>query len=109
MPGAVDATLLKFHASLNVSNLDRSIAFYRALLGVEPGKVRADYAKFELAEPALVLSLVPGRPGGGGALNHAGLRVRTAAELVAVQQRLEAAGMPTRREDGVECCYAKQT
>ena len=110
MPGAIDAALVKFHASLNVSNLDRSIAFYRALLGVEPAKVRTDYAKFDLAEPPLVLSLIPGRqPAAAGSLNHAGLRVRNAEELVAIQHRLEAAGMPTQREDGVECCYARQS
>jgi catechol 2,3-dioxygenase-like lactoylglutathione lyase family enzyme len=109
MAGAIDAALRKFHASLNVSDLQRSIAFYRVLLGVEPAKVRADYAKFDLAEPPLVLSLIPGRPATGGHLNHAGLRVRSAEELVEIQHRLEAAGMPTRREDGVECCYARQT
>lgn len=109
MATAIDAELRKFHASLNVSNLDRSIAFYRALLGVEPAKVRPDYAKFDLAEPPLVLSLIPGRPASSGHLNHAGLRVRTAEELVEIQRRLEAAGMPTTREDGVECCYARQT
>ena len=109
MPGAIDETLRKFHASLNVTNLDRSIAFYRVLLGAEPAKVRADYAKFDLAEPPLVLSLIPGRPGAGGNLNHVGLRVRSAEELVAVQSRLEAAGLHTEREEGVECCYALQT
>jgi catechol 2,3-dioxygenase-like lactoylglutathione lyase family enzyme len=111
MAGPVDASLRKFHASLNVSDLDRSVAFYRVLLGKEPAKVRADYAKFELAEPPLVLSLIPGHgdAGGSGNLNHAGLRVRTAEELVEIQHRLEAAGFPTQREDGVECCYARQT
>jgi catechol 2,3-dioxygenase-like lactoylglutathione lyase family enzyme len=109
MPGAIDETLRKFHASLNVSDLGRSIAFYRVLFGVEPAKVRPDYAKFELVEPALVLSLNPGKPGAGGNLNHAGLRVRTSEELVEIQRRLEAAGMPTVREEGVECCYARQT
>jgi catechol 2,3-dioxygenase-like lactoylglutathione lyase family enzyme len=106
---AIDDTLRKFHASLNVSDLDRSIAFYRVLLGSEPAKVRSDYAKFELAEPGLVLSLIPGRPGAGGHLNHVGLRVRNAEELIEVQRRLEAAGLHTEREDGVECCYARQT
>ena len=72
MAGAIDDTLRKFHASLNVSDLDRSIAFYRVLLGAEPAKVRSDYAKFDLAEPPLVLSLIPGRPGAGGNLNHVG-------------------------------------
>jgi len=109
MAGAIDGTLRKFHASLNVADLDRSIAFYRVLLGAEPAKVRSDYAKFDLAEPPLVLSLIPGRPGGGGNLNHVGLRVRNAEELVEIQRRLEAAGLHTEREDGVECCYARQT
>ncbi|MGH9160571.1 MAG: ArsI/CadI family heavy metal resistance metalloenzyme, partial [Vicinamibacteraceae bacterium] len=104
-----DNTLRKFHASLNVSDLQRSIAFYRVLLGVQPAKVRPDYAKFDLAEPPLVLSLIPGRPGAGGSLNHLGLRVRGAEELVEIQRRLEVAGLPTEREEGVECCYARQT
>jgi catechol 2,3-dioxygenase-like lactoylglutathione lyase family enzyme len=109
MAGVIDQTLRKFHASLNVADLDRSIAFYRVLLGAEPAKVRADYAKFDLAEPPLVLSLIPGRPGAGGNLNHVGLRVRNAEELVEIQHRLEAAGLQTEREEGVECCYARQT
>ena len=109
MAGAIDQDLRKFHASLNVADLDRSIAFYRVLLGAEPAKVRTDYAKFDLAEPPLVLSLVPGRPGTGGNLNHVGLRVRSAEELVEIQRRLEAAGLHTEREEGVECCYARQT
>src|ERR1700741_3586734 len=105
MATAIDAGLRKFHASLNVSNLDKSVGFYRVLLGAEPAKVRSDYAKFDIAEPPLVLSLIPGRVTGGGTLNHVGLRVRSAGELVEIQGRLEAAGMPTEREDGVECCY----
>jgi catechol 2,3-dioxygenase-like lactoylglutathione lyase family enzyme len=109
MAGPVDASLRKFHASLNVSELDRSIAFYRVLFGLEPAKVKSNYAKFELAEPPLVLSLIPGRPVSGGHLNHAGLRVRTSEELVEIQHRLESAGVTTRREDGVACCYARQT
>ena len=81
MSGPVDAGLRKFHASLNVSDLERSIAFYTVLLGAPPAKVRSDYAKFELSEPPLVLSLIPGRAGAGGNLNHVGLRVRNADEV----------------------------
>lgn len=106
---AIDSHLRKFHMSLNASNLERSVEFYRVLLGVEPAKVKPDYAKFDLAEPPLVLSLVPGAAGRTGSLNHAGLRVTTAEELVDIQRRLEQAGMKTVREEGVECCYARQT
>jgi len=99
----------KFHISLNVADLDRSVAFYRVLFGTEPAKCRPDYAKFELADPAVVLSLEPMRHQPGGALNHLGLRMPDSPTLVGVQERLEAAGIPTSREENVECCYARQT
>jgi catechol 2,3-dioxygenase-like lactoylglutathione lyase family enzyme len=109
MAGGIDHHSRTFHASLNVADLARSVEFYQTLLGVEPAKLRPDYAKFELADPPLVLSLIPGAGTAGGNLNHAGLRVRTPQELVDIQQRLEAAGHRTQREDGVECCYSRQT
>lgn len=99
----------KFHLSLNVNDLDRSIRFLTALLGVEPAKRRPDYAKFELSDPPLVLSLEPHGFAAGGALNHLGFRMPDAAALVAAQARLEAAGISTQREEGVECCYARQS
>lgn len=99
----------RFHLSLNVTNLPRSIQFFQQVLGVAPAKCRADYAKFEPESPPLVLSLEPHPHSGGGALNHAGFRFPDSASLVAAQRRLEEAGMPTQREEGVECCYARQT
>ena len=107
--GEHDETSRRFHASLNVRDLDRSVAFYRMLLGTEPAKLRPDYAKFELSDPPLVLSLVPGGTVSGGSLNHVGLRVRNGEELVEIQRRLEAAGHTTTREEGVACCYSRQT
>jgi catechol 2,3-dioxygenase-like lactoylglutathione lyase family enzyme len=103
------APAIRFHLSLNIANLERSIAFYRILFGCEPAKCRPDYAKFELNDPPLVLSLEPTPRGEGGALNHLGFRMPDSAALVAVQRRLELAGIHTRREEGVECCYARQT
>jgi catechol 2,3-dioxygenase-like lactoylglutathione lyase family enzyme len=102
---------VRFHLSLNAADLNKSVAFFRTLFGTEPAKVRADYAKFEPDDPPLVLSLEParGEVGRGGALNHLGFRLPDAKSLVAMQERLERAGMRTRREEGVECCYAKQT
>jgi catechol 2,3-dioxygenase-like lactoylglutathione lyase family enzyme len=98
-----------FHVSLNVADLGRSVAFYRVLFNGEPAKSRPDYAKFEVPDPALVLSLEPQPHTAGGSLNHLGLRVPDAAALVEVQRRLELAGIGTQREEGVECCYARQT
>jgi catechol 2,3-dioxygenase-like lactoylglutathione lyase family enzyme len=105
--GATD--VVKFHLSLNVSDLPRSLAFYSALFGTGPVKVYAEYAKFELADPPLILSLKPQRACKGGPLNHLGLRLKTVEEVVEVQRRLEAIGCRVSRQDDVRCCYAHQT
>ncbi len=102
-------SIVKFHASLNVSNLERSLEFYEALFGEEPVKVYPDYAKFELNEPALILSLKPKRACAGGPLNHLGLRLVTVEQLAAVRERLEAVGARFGAQDDVKCCYARQT
>ena len=98
-----------FHISLNVTDLPGAVRFYQALFDRAPAKHRDDYAKFELEDPPLVLSLEPARRASGSSLNHLGLRVDDADTLVAAQKRLEAHGIPTRCESGVSCCYAKQT
>lgn len=100
---------IRFHLSLNVSDLKRAITFYRVLFGCAPAKERNDYAKFELEDPPVVLSLEPSPPGTGGPLNHLGFRLADSATLVAMQMRLAKEGIETQREEGVECCYAKQT
>jgi len=109
MTAPAEVAVRKFHVSLNVSDLERAITFYSVLFGRPAAKRRVDYAKFELDDPPLVLSLVPSRAGSGGALNHAGLRVPSSEELVEIQRRLEEAGFRTEREDNVKCCYARQT
>ena len=105
----MSAPVRKFHLSLNVSDLARSVAFYRVLFGLDPAKHHADYAKFEVESPPTVFSLIPGRAGAGGSLNHVGLCLLDSEELVAIQMRLEQAGHKTLREDGVACCYSRQT
>jgi|SRR5579883_1456495 len=101
--------VVKFHASLNVSDLARSVEFYAALLGTGPVKLYADYAKFETDSPPLVLSLKPKRACAGGPLNHLGLRVVTLDHLRAIHERLKAVGARIGEQDDVKCCYARQT
>lgn len=101
--------MTKFHLSLNVSSIPRTVAFLEKVLGVPVSKQRADYAKFELETPPLVLSLEPQSPQTHGSLNHLGFRAPDSETLVAMQRRLEEAGIATQREEGVECCYARQT
>jgi catechol 2,3-dioxygenase-like lactoylglutathione lyase family enzyme len=107
---AVAAALpIRFHVGLHTSDLDRAVAFYRVLLGTEPAKHYGDHARFEVDRPALVLALYLAPREAGGALNHLGLRLPDSAALVEVQRRLEEHGHATQRQEGVECCYARQT
>ena len=97
-----------FHFSLNVSDMERSIAFYRVLFGAAPAKHYKDYAKFELSQPPLVFSLVPNPPGSSGTLSHFGFPVSDPAEVEAIGARLAAAGLNTSCQKGTVCGYAKQ-
>ncbi len=100
--------VVKFHLSLNVSDLGRSVEFYRVLFGTEPAKRHDDYAKFELDDPPVVFSLAPRAPGPGGSLSHLGFRVRSADEVRKAQERLAAAGVCTQDQNGTVCGYARQ-
>ena len=98
----------RMHVALDVADLDRSTDFYARLFGLQPAKRRDDYAKFELADPPLVLSLNPAHaaPSWPQRLSHLGVRVSEAAELAALGERLSAAGFQPREEHGTACCYA---
>ena len=94
-----------FHVSLNVKSIPDAIARYRRILGAEPAKVREDYAKFELADPPLILSLNLG--GTPGTVGHLGIRSPEPTTVAAVLRRAEADSLEPFRQDGVTCCYAK--
>ncbi len=104
-----DVQVLKAHVSINVRNVERSIDFYRRMLGIEPSKVRTGYAKFDVQNPPLNLALneVPTLKD-SGALSHLGLQVGSTDEVLTMRLRWKAAGLLTRDEMQTDCCYAKQ-
>ena len=100
---------MKMHVSLKVSDLGRSIEFYRAFFGVPPHKVRPDYANFDLAQPPLKFALTQNSvQNGAGALDHLGFQVLEPSALELIKNRLRAAGLATFDESDTTCCYAKQ-
>jgi len=94
--------------ALRVSDLERSIAFYTKLFGVEPAKRREGYANFAIAEPPLKLVLIEGEPGQDTRLDHLGVEVVATEEVTAATSRLRDAGLPTFQENDTSCCYALQ-
>jgi catechol 2,3-dioxygenase-like lactoylglutathione lyase family enzyme len=100
-------TMSRMQLALNVNDIDQAVAFYTRLLGEEPAKRRPGYANFAVADPPLKLVLIES-PGADERINHLGIEVETAAEVVAADLRLRAEGAETDPETGVECCYALQ-
>ena len=101
--------ILKPHVSINVRNLDASLAFYRKMLGIEPLRVRTGYAKFDVAQPPLNLALneVPTLKD-AGALSHLGFQVSSTDDVLEFRDGWAGAGLISRDEMQTKCCYALQ-
>ncbi|MFN2455962.1 MAG: ArsI/CadI family heavy metal resistance metalloenzyme [Pyrinomonadaceae bacterium] len=99
---------LKAHLALNVRNVEASIKFYRKMLGLEPSKVRTGYAKFDVQNPPLNLTLNERQFAERGALSHLGIQVASTADVLATREKWAAAGLFTRDEMQTDCCYATQ-
>ena len=104
------STPARVHIALSVRDTERSAIFYRHLFAQEPTKVRPHYAKFEVADPPLNLSLHEDanqrtRPGPSA---HFGVQVKSTETVARIATRLQASGLKPRLEDAVSCCYAVQ-
>jgi len=94
-----------FHVSVYVESIPAAVEHYQKLFGIEPAKVRHDYAKFELADPPVIFSLsVGGKP---GELSHLGIRYAGTADVATEMVRVKNAGVPLFQQQGTTCCYAK--
>jgi catechol 2,3-dioxygenase-like lactoylglutathione lyase family enzyme len=99
---------LKAHLALNVRNVQTSLEFYRKMLNIEPSKVRTGYAKFDVQNPPLNLTLNEVAFKDKGALSHLGIQVASTADVLAMRDRWGASGLITRDEMQTNCCYATQ-
>ena len=67
--------------------------------------MRHDYAKFEIADPPVILSLnVGGEP---GTLSHLGIRYPSTGDVASEMVRVKQAEVPLFQQEGTTCCYAK--
>jgi catechol 2,3-dioxygenase-like lactoylglutathione lyase family enzyme len=99
--------ILKPHVSLNVSNIEASVAFYERAFGVAATKRRPGYAKFDLEQPALNLTMQEA-PRTGVNASHFGIQVASSDDVLEARGRFEQAGLATLTEDNTECCFALQ-
>lgn len=99
---------LKAHIALNVSDVKRSTEFYKQMLGIQPSKERDGYAKFDVENPPLNLTLNQVAHVNHGALSHLGIQVESTEDVLAARQNWIHAGLITRDEMATNCCYALQ-
>jgi len=100
---------VKVHVALNTPRFDESVRFYRTFLGLEPVKLKPGYAKFDVIEPGLNLTLNASKGiDSPGALNHLGIQVQSTDAVKAAAERLKAEGLATFEEENTDCCYALQ-
>lgn len=99
---------LKAHLAINVKDVEASIEFYKKMLGIEPSKVRTGYAKFDVANPPLNLTLNQNAFTGKGALSHLGIQVAGTDDVIALRDQWKERGLVPREEMQTTCCYALQ-
>lgn len=83
----------RLQLSLNVSDLEAAVQFYRRLFGVEPAKLKPGYANFAIDEPPLKLVLNSPGNGPGATINHLGVEVESAELVAHATARLQDAGL----------------
>ena len=95
----------RFHVHVAVNDLSKSIAFYSAMFGEQPGVVKPDYAKWMLEDPRINFAI--SNRGQAPGVNHLGLQAEDDAELEAIHANLQKADTSVLSEKGAHCCYAK--
>jgi hypothetical protein len=78
------------------------------MLGIEPSKVRTGYAKCDVANPPLNLTLNQIPFNERGALSHLGIQVASTDDVMAIRSTWQEKGLIPRDEMQTSCCYALQ-
>ena len=97
-----------FHIGLHVKDIRETVRFYSSLLGQEPLKIKDDYAKYELEDPALVLTFNQSKSGILPGFGHLGFRATNEEQLADFRLRVLNAGIEVLDEEDTACCYARQ-
>ncbi len=102
---------MRLQLALNVDDIDTAVDFYSKMFSTEPQKRKPGYANFAIEQPPLKLILFENgeqSEGKNGSLNHLGVEVETADEVVAAEARLSEAGLATTGVDETICCFAEK-
>lgn len=94
----------RLHIHVGVASLKDAIPFYSQLFATEPAKVKDDYAKWMLDDPALNFAISE-KPGAVG-VDHLGIQVDSEEGLAQIRERISKADAQVFDEGETQCCYA---
>ena len=96
---------MRLHVNITVDNVAAAVRFYSTLFNAEPALLKDDYAKWEITDPPIHLSISThgSKPG----LNHLGIQLETLDQLRDVTARLTSTRLPLIEEEKAACCYAR--
>ncbi len=100
---------MRLQLALNVDDLDAAVDFYSKMFATQPAKRKPGYANFAIEQPPLKLVLFEGTNAPSGSINHLGVEVETAQQVVAAEGRMTDAGLATTGVDDTICCFAEKT
>ncbi len=98
----------RMHVSLYVSDISKTVNFYKEFFGAEPIKVKSNYAKFVLDKPSLIISFVENKERVQQNFGHLGFQVETLEDLNIKLWEAKKKNIVAKEEVGTNCCYAKQ-
>lgn len=96
---------MRLHVNMTVSNIDEMVRFYSTLFGAQPALLKEDYAKWELADPALHFAV--STHGTRSGVDHLGLQLENLDQLEETTSRLTSIRLPVLEQENTACCYAR--
>ena len=99
-----EQVMKRLHIHIAVNELSESINFYSTIFNSPPSVEREDYAKWDLAEPAVNFAI--SNRGHNSGINHLGIQVDSEEELEEIAKRLDDAEIVSSKHEGSSCCYA---
>lgn len=96
------------HVGIHVSDIEKTVEFYTKFFGIAPTKIKANYAKYELKSPSLVISFVVDKDKVKSNFGHLGIQVYSEDELKRKFETIKSVGLNYVEENKVSCCYALQ-
>ena len=98
---------LHIHINTEAKAFEPAVSYYSTLFSAAPDKLKADYAKWSLQDPAVNFVLEPVHDSCSEAgIHHLGIEVDNREAISAIQERLEKSGAETMNIGKTNCCYS---